>query len=89
MKMKKVIRRKGQVEGMCENCRHHAKHNPPEKEYNYVVVYNSYYGFNETIRWIKPISEIEDYEKLPQNLFCKDCSRLVETLEEEYEEPVF
>ena len=83
MKIINVITRKGMVEGLCENCLHHATHNPPKKEYNYIQL------TNETIRYQKETSELENYENMPQHLFCKDCSELVETTEEEYIEPLF
>jgi len=86
MKMINVIKRKAQVDGMCENCRHHATHNPPKKEYNYIKVNDGWKSFS---RYVKDISEIENYENLPQHLFCSDCSKLVETTEEEYIEPLF
>ena len=83
MKMINVITRRCRVEGLCENCSHHATHNPPKKEYNYVQL------TNETISYQKEISELENYENMPQHLFCSVCSKLVEATEEEYTEPLF
>ena len=78
-----VIRTKGEAFGLCENCANHARHNAPKKEYNYIQL------SNETIRYQKETSELENYENMPQHLFCSDCSQLVETIEEEYVEPLF